>query len=183
MGAAITIEWRSFLLRPEPKTPDQAAFVKYTQSWLRAAEMEPAASFQVWATDNPQPSSSLPPHVATKAIELVDPAKTATFHRRLLAAYFTENRTISDWEVLYALAEEVGVARDQLSTAVDEHRETLTETVIDEHNDAMAQGITAGPTTVIAGVLPVPGAQDADTLEALVNQVIEHQRSQATLQP
>ena len=45
MGDAISVEWRSFLLRPEPKTPDQEKFVEYTRSWLRPAEMEPATDF------------------------------------------------------------------------------------------------------------------------------------------
>lgn len=178
MGAAISIEWKAFLLRPEPKAPDQAAFVEYTRHWARPAEMEPATVFRTWATDNPQPSSSIPPHVAAKAVAIVAPAAGRDFHRRLLEAYFSENRTISDWEVLYQLADDVGVDRAGLATVVDEQGGQLTALVIDEHNEAINNQITAVPTTVIAGVLPVPGAQDVDTLEMWIERVRDHLRTE-----
>lgn len=178
MGAAISIEWKAFLLRPEPKSPDQAAFVEYTRRWARPAEMEPATVFRTWATDNPQPSSSIPPHVAAKAVAIIAPAAGRAFHRRLLEAYFSENLTISDWDVLYQLAVDVGLDRAELTTVVEEQGQRLTELVIEEHNEAISNGITAVPTTVIAGVLPVPGAQDVDTLEMWIERVKDHLRAE-----
>ena len=180
LGDQITVEWRSFLLRPEPRDPDQAKFVEYTRSWLRPAEMEPATRFNVWATDNPQPSSSVPPHVAAKAVAQVAPEAERDFHRGLLRAYFTENRTISDWGVLLDVAGEVGVDKSLLATTVDDHGTELTRQVIDEHNEAIANGINAVPTTVIAGVLPVPGAQDVDTFETWITRLIDRRRAEAT---
>ncbi|MDH5519459.1 MAG: hypothetical protein OEZ14_02885, partial [Acidimicrobiia bacterium] len=70
MGDRISIEWRSFLLRVEPKTTERDKFVEYTRSWLRPAEMEPRATFTVWASDAPPPSSSLPAQVAAKTMGL-----------------------------------------------------------------------------------------------------------------
>ena len=172
MGDAISVEWKSFLLRPEAKTPDQAKFVEYTKSWLRPAEMEPAAQFRVWATDNAQPTSSVPPHVAAKAVAVTAPESERAFHRRLLSAYFTENRTISDWDVLHDLADDVGVDRAALRQVVEDQGESLTETVIAEHNDAISQGINGVPTTIIAGVIPVAGAQDVDTFETWINRLL-----------
>lgn len=179
MGDAITVDWRAFLLRPEPKTPDQDGFVEYTKSWLRPARMEPATEFQVWATDNPQPTSSVPPHVAAKAVEEVAPDSYRAFHRGLMSAYFTHNRTISDWEVLQDVAEQAGIDRADLVATVRENEREIIQLVIDEHNEAIHHGITAVPTTVIAGVLPVPGAQDVDTLEMWVNRLIERRRIEA----
>jgi predicted DsbA family dithiol-disulfide isomerase len=180
MGDAISIVWKSFLLRPEPQTPDQAKFVEYTKSWLRPAEMEPATEFRVWATDNLQPTSSVPPHLAAKALELIAPESGRAFHRRLLSAYFTENRTISDWDVLYTLAEDVGVEGIALGAVVEEQGSALTQTVIDEHNEALSNGINAVPTTLIAGVLPVAGAQDVDTFERWITRLIDNQSADAT---
>ena len=56
--------WKAFLLRTEAKGTDQEKFVTYTESWRRPAATEPGAVFNVWATDEPQPSSSVPAHVA-----------------------------------------------------------------------------------------------------------------------
>ena len=179
MGDAISVVWKSFLLRPEPKTPDQAKFVEYTESWLRPAEMEPATEFRVWATDNLQPSSSVPPHLAAKGLEVIAPESGRAFHRRLLSAYFTENRTISDWDVLYSLAEDVGVGGSALKAVVEERGEPLTQTIIDEHNEALSNGIDAVPTTIIDGVLPIPGAQDVDTFEMWITRLIDRQRADA----
>jgi predicted DsbA family dithiol-disulfide isomerase len=177
MGDAITVDWRSFLLRPEgPKTPDQEAFVEYTKSWSRPARMEPATEFRVWATDNPQPTSSVPPHVAAKAVAAVAPDSYRSFHRGLMSAYFTHNQTISDWDVLQDIAERAGVDRDELLATVQANEQDIIQLVIDEHNEAINHGITAVPTTVIAGVLPVPGAQDVDTLEMWVNRLIERRQ-------
>lgn len=173
LGDTISIEWKAFILRPEPKAPDQARFVEYTRSWLRPARMEPAASFRVWATDNAQPSHSLPAHAAAKTVATLAPEAAEDFHRRLLSAYFSENRTISEWSVLADLAEDVGVSGDDMVSSAREHEIALTKEIIGEHNDAITSGITAVPTVVIDDVLPVPGAQDVDVYETWIRRLID----------
>ena len=180
LGDQISIEWRSFLLRPEPREPDQTKFVEYTKSWLRPAEMEPATEFAVWATDNPQPTSSVPPHIAAKAVARVAPEAQRRFHRDLLTAYFTDNRTISEWDVLFDVVAGAGANPSELAEVVEKHGTDITQEVIDEHNDAIARGITAVPTTVIADVLPVPGAQDVDVFEAWITRLIDRQQEAAS---
>ena len=171
MGDRITVEWRSFLLRVEPKTPDRDSFVDYTRSWLRPAEMEPGARFTVWASDAPPPSSSLPAQVAYKTMELLHPEAVHDYQRALLTAYFTENRDISDWEVLITLAVKVGVDGDGFAGGLEEHNQAMTRSVIDDHNAAVEQGITAVPTVVINGMMPVPGAQEVDAYETWVERI------------
>ena len=175
LGDAISVEWKAFLLRPEPKAPNQAKFVEYTKSWLRPAEAEPNANFTVWATDNAQPSSSIPAHVAAKAVAAVAPDAERSFHRRLLSAYFTENLTISDFAVLTGLANELGVNESDLLDYIRTNETQLTQTVIDEHNEAINLGINAVPTTLLGNVLPVPGAQEVDSYEMWIKRMIERQ--------
>ena len=79
-----------------------------------------------------------------------------------LRAYFTENRTISDYEVLAAIAEESGVDRAAFWSELDIGRSDAANAAIDEHNEAIEQGITAVP-TVLASGFAVPGAQDVET--------------------
>lgn len=167
------MSWRAFLLRTEGKATDQEKFVKYTESWLRPAEAEPAAEFRVWATDEAQPISSIPAHVAAKSVALIEPEASDDFHHRLLRAYFTENRTISDWAVLADLARDVGLDRDEFLSLTAARERDLGQSVIDEHNEAIQQGITAVPTMVLDEVLPVQGAQEVDTVSRWIERLID----------
>lgn len=173
LGDKITIEWRSFLLRTEPKTTSQEKFVEYTNSWQRCAASAPEAHFTTpWASDNPGPSSSLPAQIAWKASANFGAEAQEKLHAALLRAYFTDNRNISDWDVLADIAEETGLDRTDFTAFLETNREYLASWVIDEHNSAIQNGIQAVPTVVIADVLPVPGAQDVDTYERLINKLI-----------
>lgn len=133
----------------------------------------------MWSTDEAQPTSSVPAHVAAKSLALIDPTAADAFHHRLLAAYFTENRTISDWAVLADLAADVGLDRDEFLSFTAERERTLAEEVIAEHNDAIQQGITAVPTMVIDEVLPVQGAQEVDTISRWIERLIDRRPSDA----
>lgn len=175
-GDQVAVEWKAFLLRPEPTGGDpekHAKFVEYTKSWMRPAEAEPSLTFSVWATDNPQPSGSIPAHVAAKAMAEHAPEATAAYHRRILDAYFAENRTISEPEVLAELAAEVGVDPAGFLAHVAERQIPLAQAAIDDHNDAIQNGITAAPTVVLDGVLPVPGAQDFEAYERWIERLLD----------
>lgn len=172
MGDRISIEWRSFLLRVEPKTQDREKFVEYTRSWLRPAEMEPRATFSVWASDAPPPSSSLPAQVAAKTMELYEPDSVFAYHRALLRAYFTDNRDISDLDVLADIAAECDVERAGFVAAYTEHNQATTRAVIEDHNSAIESGVTAVPTVVINNLMPVPGAQEVDTYQTWIERIL-----------
>ncbi len=172
LGDRISITWKSFLLRTEPKTTDRAKFADYTQSWLRPGGMEPNTNFTLWSdeSDDP-PTSSLPAQVAAKTLEIVDPNRVPAYHRALLNAYFTDNRDISNWDVLLDVAAEVGVDRVGFAAGIEEHNTAMTKAVIDDHNSAIENGVTAVPTVVINEVLPIPGAQDVDSYERWIVKV------------
>src|SRR5262245_57588101 len=65
----VELEWRSFLLRPEPRPGERSLekFRRYTESWLRPAAEEDSGTFRVWQGDAGPPSHSVPPHVVAKA--------------------------------------------------------------------------------------------------------------------
>ena len=84
LGDRIALEWKSFLLRVEPKTSDRDEFIAYTQSWLNPAKQEPKTSFNVWASDEDQPPSSVPAQVAHKAVKAFDPEAAMPYHHALL---------------------------------------------------------------------------------------------------
>lgn len=173
MGDRIELTWRSFLLRVEPKTGDRDRFVEYTKSWLNPAEQEPDAHFTVWASDEGQPESSVPAHVAHKAVVALDPTMAMDYHHRLLRGYFTENRNIGDSEVLLDLAADIGIDRDALAEVATARRDEFTQLVIDEHNAALQNQVTAVPTAVFEGAFAVPGAQPVETYVRLIERIEE----------
>ena len=178
MGDRIELEWKAFLLRAEPKTGDHAAFVEYTNSWLRPGQMEPATSFTVWASDEEQPASSIPAQVAFKAVEAIAPELAKPFHDRLMRGYFTENRNIANSDVLMELATDVGVDGAALAEAGASRREEFTQLVIDEHNGAMANNVTGIPTVLFENQFPVPGAQPLETYVGLIERIEDHLKDQ-----
>lgn len=166
------------MLRTEPKTTSREEFVGYTRGWQRMAEMEPRATFTPWTLDTPNepPSSSLPAHVAAKIIAAHWPERSTDLHWALLRAYFSANRTISDWDVLADIVAELGIDRGDFTTMLTEQRQSMASLVIDDHNSAIQQGITAVP-TVLINELPVPGAQETESYVAWISRIIERNRA------
>ena len=154
------IEWRSFLLRPEPvqgRTLEK--FRAYTQSWLRPAADEDAATFRVWSTDAGPPSHSIPPHLAAKAAAAVSREAFRRLHERLLRAYFADNRDITDTETLRTLWREAELP-DEAFARIDDP--AFLKEVLDEHREALEIGVTGVPAvrlegmdSAIVGALPI----------------------------
>ena len=172
-GDKVKIEWKSFMLRTEPKTTSRDKFVDYTNSWQRCAEAEPQAEFTTpWASDANGPSSSLPAQVAWKAASTFGDDAKEKMKRALMHAYFVENRNISDEGELIDIAVSIGLDRDQFIQLLAEQSRPLAMAVIDEHNDAINNGITAVPTVLVDGMLPIPGAQEFATYERMIERMI-----------
>jgi len=100
------------------------------------------------------------------------PQAADAFHWRLLEAYFSENRTISDPEVLGQLAAEIGEDTDRFLDAVQGQWQQAAGKVIDEHNEAWEKGITAVPTVLVGGVLPIAGAQEVDSYITWIDRLL-----------
>jgi predicted DsbA family dithiol-disulfide isomerase len=148
LGDAIEIEWRSYLLRPSAQ-PGRSLekFRAYTQSWLRVAEDEPRAPFQVWASDAGPPSHSVPPHLVAKAAAALGADAGARMRDRLFRAYFAESRDISDRATLRALWSEAGLPDDAFESCDDP---ALARRVLAEHEEAQSLGATGVPAVRLA---------------------------------
>ena len=118
----VELEWRSYLLRPDRRThqdPDAALekFRRYTESWLRPAAESDSGEFQVWSSAEGPPSHSIPAHLVSKASRRMGLEAFRAMHRRLLRAYFSENRDISRMETLRSLWDELGFPADAFEVA------------------------------------------------------------------
>lgn len=147
--ASLSVQWRSFLLRPEPGSMRSlATFRAYTRSWLRPAAESDAGTFRVWEGEAGPPSHSVPPHVVAKAAATLGSDAFRRMHERLLAAYFAENRDITDTATLRALWHEAEL--DPAAFARTEDPE-LRRRTFDEHDEALEHGVTGVPAVRMLG--------------------------------
>jgi predicted DsbA family dithiol-disulfide isomerase len=161
-GGALVLRWKSFLLRPRPEPGrDLEKFRRYTQSWRRAAEEEPAARFQVWASEEGPPTHSVPAHLAAKAAAELGPDAFVRMHAALLRAYFEESRDISREETLAALWSEAGLPEAALARAREPE---LLRRVLAEHDEALELGVGGVPAVRLAGGdVAITGAQPIES--------------------
>ncbi|MDP8957822.1 MAG: DsbA family protein [Actinomycetota bacterium] len=169
------LERKSFLLRPQPEPRTLEEFRSYTQSWRRPAAMEPAVEFRPWESDSAPPSHSVPSAVAGKVAATFGTDNFRRFDRALFRAYFTENRTISDQEVLLEVARQAGLPGNEFAERLSEHRDELVRQVVAEHNQAIEEGIYGVPAVVADQRFLISGAVDSDHYR----RVIEHLRGTA----
>jgi len=171
-GGAVTVEWRTFLLRPQPdprRTLEK--FRAYTESWRRAAEDPDGGTFTVWQSEAGPPSHSIPPHLAAKAAARLGDAAFARLHGALLRAYFTDNRDITDAATLRAIWDECGLDAAGFAAVEDP---ALLRLVIDQHNEAVELGVTGVPAVRADGNdAYVIGAQPLETYRRWVRRLME----------
>ena len=147
LGDSIRVEWRSFLLRPQPdparRGPEALEkFRHYTKSWLRVAEDEPRAPFQVWASDAGPPSHSVPAHLAAKAAAALGADAGRRMRERLFRAYFAESRDISDPTALFGLWRELALPEAEFDRCAEP---ALVQRILAEHREAEERGASGVP--------------------------------------
>jgi predicted DsbA family dithiol-disulfide isomerase len=171
MAGALHIEWRSFLLRPYPQAGRSLeTFRAYTESWRRPAADADGGRFRVWATDEGPPSHSIPPHLVAKAAAELGQEAFHDIHSRLLVAYFSDNRDITNRETLAAIWAEAGLPAADLARADEPH---LLDAVLAQHNEAVELGITGVPAVRVAGQSAfITGAQPYDVYRRWIEKML-----------
>lgn len=172
VGDVLVVEWRSFLLRPRVEERSLEAFTRYTEHWARPAAAEPLASFRRWSGEHPPPSHSMPSAIAGKAVAHAFGADAFhRFHLALMHAYFAENRTISERDVILDVANQVGLDTASLAAHIDTDGVELEGEVVADHKDALARGIAAVPTVVIEDEYMLQGALSLEQYRKVVGRL------------
>lgn len=161
------LEWKSFLLRPYPSLRPLEEFRAYTQSWLRPAAQPGGGRFRPWATDEPPPSHSIPPQIALKAAAGL--GAFDRYHLAVMDAYFYANRNVTDASTLVEIAVDCGLDRGTFESMLED--DDLRCEVIDDHNGAVALGVSGVPAVVTPDSLVIPGAQNAAFYRRLVKKL------------
>ncbi len=162
-GDSITIQWKSFLLRPQPESRTLQDFTEYTKSWERPAGLEPKAGFSTpWSGESAPPSHSLPAAIASKTAATYGPETWQRYHNQLLKAYFIENRDISNSDELLQVAEESNIDKDTFEEVRTTNEENFTKQVFDEYNEALNNGVNGVPAVVVDNRFLISGAVEVE---------------------
>ena len=90
---------------------------------------------------------------------------------RIMDAYFTNGKNISDINVLADCAESAGIDRTEAHTFLS--GDEFVDEVRNEIAEATEYGVTAVPTFIINGQWSVPGAQDVEMFERIIERILE----------
>ena len=138
----LIVDWRAFMLRPEPSRRRFEDFRAYTRKWQHVASEPDSGRFRAWSTNESPPSHSLPPHIVAKAAARVGPEAFDRIHSDLLHAYFYDNRDISNANTLRQIWDVAGLSASQFEAVEDPE---IRAQVIDEHREALSCGATGAP--------------------------------------
>lgn len=162
-GPRVDFEWRSYLLRPNPRRPEPDGlalekFRRYTQSWQRPAAEPDSGDFGSWK-ENVPPSHSLPPQMAARAAARYGRKELRSFQRELFTSYFSRCLDISSEEILAACWKAAELPADGLSEMNDP---ALCRAVLADHREAVECGATGVPgvrlrdnPAIVVGAQPV----------------------------
>lgn len=168
---AVDVVWRSFELDPDAPTHarvglEQHLAEKYGVSLERAAAMNKqvtelaAAEGLDYRLDQAQRGNTFDAHRLLHLAQEHGLQKDAK--ERLLRAYFTEARAISDTDSLVELLDDVDVPADEVREVLssDAHADDVRA----DETRARQLGITGVPFFALDGRYGLPGAQPADTI-------------------
>lgn len=182
----VNVTWRSFELdptAPQERVGDRAEHLatKYGIPAERAREMEQhvtdlaAAEGLGYRFDIARGSNMFDGH---RLIHLAaEHDRQDAMKERLLSAYFTEGRLLSDHDTLVELAQQVGLDGDEVRQMLASDR--FADEVRDDERTAARIGISGVPTFVVDRRIGVSGAQPPDALLDLLRTGWEQQTTVA----
>ena len=109
--------------------------------------------------------------ILSYALKLHGAAVQILLKERIMDAYFTDGKNIGDIDVLADCAESAGINRAEAHTFLNS--DELVDEVRSEIAEAAEYGVTAVPTFIINGQWSVPGAQDVEMFERIIERMLE----------
>lgn len=173
-GAQLTVVWRAFELRPDPKPTLDPDGDYLHDTWNRAVYPMAEQRGMLLRLPPVQPRSRLALEAAAFA---ESHGRFAAMHEGLFRGFFAQGRDIGDLEVLCAIGQDAGLDAGALRQALQEGRHTAG--VLDDERLAQALGVSGVPILFLRRAdapweqaLPLRGAVPYDTLELAVRQLL-----------
>ncbi len=165
----LTLEWRPFLLRPD--MPQEGMRLpeylrqRYAVTGERLRNMAHEAGMEFV-----QPEFIPNSRRALEASEYArEEGVHEPFHQAVFRKFFGEGLDISDWEVLGAAAEGVGL--DPAAMRRETESGQYSERVVGHYAQALSMGITSIPTYVLNDRYAIVGAQPYELFEATLERI------------
>jgi predicted DsbA family dithiol-disulfide isomerase len=156
-GGRLTIERRSFALRPAPDPTVKFRGTSREQGWQRAARL--AASdgvvFTMWQRDD-FPAWSVPALAAAKCASFQSKEAYERMHYALFEAFFTRGMNIANPEEILAIAEECQLDMDRFRT--DYASGEGQKLALEEYEEAINRFMVTAVPTMFFGQVRVVGA-------------------------
>jgi predicted DsbA family dithiol-disulfide isomerase len=176
----VEVRWRAFQLDPsataEPKDLETAIDRKYGPGAFRGMSKRLGAlGTEIgidYRFDIAQRVTSLPALTLVAWVEqALGPDAADRLHDRLFRAYFTDGANIADPVNLVAWAVEVGADEELAGEAVATG--TGRDAVLADLEEAAERQVTGVPAFLVAGAHLIPGAQDVETMRAVLSRAHE----------
>ncbi len=170
----VDVEWKPFYLRPDtpPEGMDLPDYIKRARnngSEERLASMARAYGMEFRSTERIYNTRLA--HEATAYAQ--ENGKGNEFHKVIFRKVYADGFDPSQWDVLWAAAEEVGLNADEMQQVVESGR--YTARVADEVQWAYQIGVQGVPTYVIDDRYALVGAQPYEVFKQALGQILGRQ--------
>jgi predicted DsbA family dithiol-disulfide isomerase len=156
-GERVSIERRSFALRPSPDPSARFRGTYREQGWQRAARLAAAdgIAFRMWERDD-FPNWSLPALAAAKCAAFQGKAAYDRMHYGLFEAFFTKGKNIAQRAEILEVARECGLDMARFIADYDSHEGH--KVAVEEYEEAVNRFMVTAVPTVFFGDVRVVGA-------------------------
>ncbi|PLR77068.1 disulfide bond formation protein DsbA [Bacillus sp. V3-13] len=186
----VEIEYKSFELdanapKNSGKSIHESLAAKYGMSVEEAKQananvgQQAASAGLTFNFDTMKPTNTFDAHRLAKFAKYH--GKEAEVTEKLLYAYFTESKDLSNFETLADIAEAAGLDRQEAVNALQDQNAFANEVRIDE-SIAQQYGIRGVPYFVINSKYAISGAQPAETFTSALQKVWEEENPAPKLQ-
>ena len=167
----VDVKWRPFYLYfdtpPEGRElPERVKQARAQGSEERLRQI--AQSYGMEFVSTPRIYNTRLAHEATEYARVHD--KGNEFHKVIFRKVYAEGQDPSQWEVLRAAAEEVGLDADEMQREVED--EKYMAEVVDKVRWAYQIGVTGVPTYVINDRYAIVGAQPYEVFKGALEQIM-----------
>ncbi|MGE8206710.1 DsbA family oxidoreductase [Heyndrickxia sp. NPDC080065] len=184
----VEVVFRSFELDPNSKKDinlniHEVLAKKYGMSVEQAKQMNENVGKQAeevgltYHFDTMVPTNTFDAHRLAKYAE--DNGKSAEMSERLLKAYFTDSKKISDSETLADLAAEIGLNREDAISVLK--GSDYSDSVRSDEEEARQIGVSGVPFFVINEKYAISGAQPTEAFSNALNMVWEEEKGKTPL--
>ena len=177
-GDTIETKWRAFQLDPRAPAEPVSLFAAYTKKFGGEAQAEAIISRITGAAEDVGLELRLDQALRVNTFDahrLVWSAHETEMQwdleRRLMEAYFVEGANVSDRSTLVDIAEEVGLDPTEVERFLAS--EAGRAEVLAEMTEAAERDVFAVPNFIFAGQVGIPGAQDVETFERIIDRAMQ----------